>query len=266
MGKSKQLKSLSLAAIFFAFFILLISISIVLKIVNVYQKSTFDGENHFTVSVISKSDKVSLVSFAPKSNQIYILNINGGKDKNLRTTLEIPIDSEIYADSEITEENIKTNFFKFLSPFGHKKTNLTVFDLFRLWAYANSVPTNSIYQQEILANDDSLKLKSLGIYSYFVDQKIAEEKISIEVVNGTGVFGLGNKLASFLSNTGANIVMVSTSEKEENSSRIDYFKKESYTLKKLVRVLGFKTKMTEKKSLGDITITIGKDTLGKIRF
>jgi hypothetical protein len=266
MVKKYQIKSLNIMVVFIIIFLSLISISILCKIINVFQKSVFDSENLFTVSVIGKTNDVSLVSFSPKTDSIYILNVKNGKNKNLRSVLEVPIDNEIYQGSEINEDNVKTNFLKYIVPFTGKKTNLTIVDLFKLWLYANSVPTNSIYEQEISTGDDVLAIKKLGIYSYFVDQGIAEEKKTIEVINGTDVFGLGNKLASFLSNMGVNVVMVSTADNLEGKSRIDYFGQESYTLKKLSRALGFKVSKTNKKSLGDITIIIGKDALSHLGF
>lgn len=266
MAKSKQGKSLNLAVVFSAIFILLILISLTCKVINVFQKSNFTGENHFTVSVTSEEDKVSLVSFAPKSNSIFILNIKEAKNKNLSSILEIPIDGEINANTQITDKNLKSSFFGFLIPFSVKKTNLTAVDLARLWMYSNSVPVNGIYEREISVDEDILKLKSLGVYSYFIDQAIAEEKIGIEIVNGTEIFGLGNKLASFISNMGGNVVMVSTSEKTEDKSRIDYFGEENYTLKKISRILNLKPNKVEKRKLGDIIIVIGKDSLDKLKF
>jgi hypothetical protein len=266
MGKQNQIKSYNLIVVFVSLFLLLITISIIFKIINLFEKSTFDGENHFTISVEGKDKNASLISFAPKSNAIYILNIIDGKNKNLSSALEIPIDSEINTDTKINDKNIKAKLFSFLIPFTIKESQLTFIDLFRLWLFTNSVPSNSIYQQEISTDDQSVKLKDSTVYSYFTDQGIAEEKVSIEVVNGTDVFGLGNKLASFLSNTGANVVMVSTADKEEKVSRIDYFGKESYTLRKLSRLLGFKINLVKKRSLADITIIIGEDALDRIKF
>ncbi len=266
MTKKKKTKSLNLAVIFFVIFGFLVLLSIILKIVNVYQKSTFDGENHFTVKVLGEDENASLVSFAPKSNAIYILNIKNGKNKNLMEKLNVPIDGEIISDIDINEGNIKLCFFKFLVPFKVKETNLTIFDFLRFSLYANSVPANSIYQKDVSVNDDQVVLKSLGVYSYFIDQSIAGEKITIEIINGTDKFGLGNKLASFLSNIGANIIMVSTGDSIVKKSKIEYFEKESYTLNKLSRILDFPIKKIDKKKLGEITIVIGEDALGKNRF
>ncbi len=266
MAKKNKTKSLNLAIIFAVIFGLLVLLSVVLKVVSVFQKSTFDGENHFTVNVVGKDENTSLVSFAPKSNAIYVLNIENGKNKNLIDKFEIPIDGEINADISITEGNIKSSFFKFLIPFKVKETNLTIFDLLRLSFYANSVSINSIYQKDISISDDRATLKSLGVYSYFIDQGIAEEKISIEVVNGTDEFGLGNKLAGFLSNIGANVIMVSTGDNLAKKSVIEHFGEESYTLKKLSRVLNFPIKKINKKKLGNITVIIGKDALEKNKF
>jgi hypothetical protein len=266
MAKSKQIESLSLVVVFTTLFLILIVISVIFKIINLIKKSTFDMENHFTVSVISNNKNVSLVSLAPKSDAIYILNIKDGTGKNLPSILEVPIDSEIYADKKVGEKNLKNTFLSFLIPFSIKKTNLTFIDIFRLWLFTNSVPSNSIYEREVLASDKMIKLRDPVVYSYFVDQAIAEEKISIEIVNGTDVFGLGNKLASFLTNIGANIVMVSTSDHEEAQSKISYLDNKSYTLKKISSILKFKTELVKNRGLGDITITIGKDALSKIDF
>ena len=266
MGKTKQLKSLNLAAIFIAFFSLLILISITLKLINVFQRSTFDGQNHFTINLVGEANNVTFLSLAPSNNQIYILKVDDVKGKNLKRFLQIPLNSEIHTNREVRDSNVKNVFLAFLNPFDAKKTNLTYIDLIRLWLFVNSVPTSSIYQQEISASDDILAIRSTGVYSYFIDAKIVEEKASVEIINGTNVFGLGNKLASFLSNIGVNVVMVSTSEKEETKSRINYFGKENYTVKRLSDLLKFKTQMTTTRGLGDVTIVIGKDALKNLEF
>ncbi len=265
MAKNKTSNSLSLAFVFAVVFGILLLISISLKIINVFQESKFDGENHLIINIIGDSKDTSLVTVSPKSGSVYILNIENGKNKNLKDALQVPIEAEIYTNININEGNIKSSFFKFLIPFNIKKTNLTIFDLIRLSIFTNSVSTNSIYQKDIAVNDNLTMLKSMGVYSYFIDQAIAEEKIGLEIVNGAEVFGLGNRLANFLSNIGVNVIMVSTSEKLENDSRIEYYK-ESYTLRKVFRVLNFPLKKVESKKIGDVTIVIGKDALDKIRF
>lgn len=262
----KKSKSLNLAAVFSIFFVLLVLVSVFLKIVNVFREARFDGKNHFALNAASNKESNLLISFSPQDNTIYILKIIDTKGKNMSRILNIPINNYMHLNSEIHRDNIKTELFKYLMSFNLKNTSLNRVDMFRLWLYSNSVPVNSIYQQEMSAKDSVSQIKDYGVYSYFIDQKIAEEKIPIEIINGTNISGLGNRLANALSNIGANIIMVSTSEQEEQDSRIEYVDKESYTVKKISQVLSFKQVLSSKKKLGEITIIIGKDSLDKLKF
>lgn len=268
MVKKNHNRSLNLAIIFFAVFVFLIIVSLICKVVALVNRSIFDGENQITINVIDDNkNKSKLISFSPKNNSIYIVDIiNSEESKNIKSALEIPIDEVIYTKKEINEKNLKQVLFLYSIPFLKDKTSLTIVDFIRLFLYANSVPTNSLYSKQISLKSNFSLIKNSGIYSFFIDPKIAEEKASIEIINGTNVFGLGNKLASFISNTGGNVIMVSNADREEVNSKIIYFEKESYTVKKLARILNLKKEKAKNKKFGEITIVIGKDSLNDLRF
>ncbi len=267
MVKKNYNKSLNLAIIFFAFFIFLIIVSLICKAVVLINKSIFDGENQLTIEIIGDKGRNKLISFSPKNNSIYIVDvINTEGNKNIKSALEIPVDKFIYTKKNISEKNLKQTLFLYSIPFLKDKTDLTIVDFIRLFLYANSVPSNSLYTKEISLKNDFNLIKNSGIYSFFIDPKIAEEKVSIEIINGTDVYGLGNKLASFVSNTGGNVIMVSNADKEELSSKIIYFEEENYTVKKLARILNLKKEKTKNKKFGEVTIIIGKDSLDDLKF
>ncbi len=89
------------------------------------------------------------------------------------------------------------------------------------------------------------------------DQTLYREGYSISVVNAAGVSGLGTQVANLLSHMGGNVVSVTTADKEQETSTISYIGQETYTVKRLQKVLQFPlTKMTTS-GLSDIVVTVG---------
>lgn len=263
--KKKQVNTLRLAIIFCSSVLVLIVISLVFKTLVLIKDSNFDGTNRFNVEIL-QDNKVSVVSFSPLTHSITILNLKGKPaNSNLSQYLELPIDGVIETkDISLDKKNLTSNLSKFLFNFNDKKTNLTIIDVLRLFLYARDVSLNSIYQRDV-DNGDSLTINSF-ISSFFIDSAIANEKITIEVVNATQVYGLANRLASYITNIGGDVVLVSTSDKLENNSQIYYSNDLSYTVKRLSKVLGIKYTKSPKRDISDVTIIIGKDILQKLKF
>jgi hypothetical protein len=92
-----------------------------------------------------------------------------------------------------------------------------------------------------------------------LDPAIYRENQSIEIVNATRIDGLGAKFASFISNIGGNPVMVSSSNDVIGKSKIIYYGKESYTVKKLSTYFNIKKENSKTRRLADVIIIVGKD-------
>lgn len=251
--RSKKKESWNLKpAIYFGFLVFfIIAVSLLFKALDVIRESKFDGSNRFTVAVLS-STKMGFISVSPKDGTLTRVTIEGILGEEHLKDLTIPYDGII---ESALQADAKSYFAKILSRPRGSKTNLTVLDLLRLSLYSYGIDRSKIKEEVIKATplweDPSLS-------TLFADPVILEEKVSIAITNSTDIAGLGNKLAKYITNMGGNVVLVNSSQKEEDKSRI-FYQKESYTLKKISKTLNFKTQKSDKNSISDITIVIGKD-------
>ena len=99
-----------------------------------------------------------------------------------------------------------------------------------------------------------------------IDSFIENERQTIKIINGTGVSGLGSRLARFITNMGGNVIMVATENGKEKKSYISYIDKRTYTVKRLQKILGYEVVRNKDNTLSDVTIVIGEDKLNNIPF
>lgn len=262
MRKKKQKPdNLSLAVVFFLLVGGLIFISLFFKTVVLFEESRFDGSNTFSV-LFSERNLNQIVYFSPQTPSISILNFENYKANDIAKSLEIPIDGEILSEEKINNKNLSSILFKKLFNFKLQK-DINFIDFFRLYNFSKGVSENLITEKTITKNISSQDLSSI-ISSSFIDPALSGEKQNIEVINSTEVPGLGNRLANLISNIGGNVILVTTGENGDKS-QIQYVKK-TYTVKRLSQILELPTINTEKKSIPDVIIVIGKDSLSKFKF
>ncbi|MBI4999505.1 LytR C-terminal domain-containing protein [Candidatus Gottesmanbacteria bacterium] len=162
------------------------------------------------------------------------------------------------------------------------KTNLTIFDLARIWWWVKTIRFDKIHfldlgQTEAISSlilaDGSTALTadfSLLDTTYqglFKDKRIAGEHISIEVLNGTDKQGLGQRITRLITNLGGSVISVGNSPQKTGQCQI---RGETGILKTLTaRRLGqiFDCKMLVEKPLGsrsDLQLIIGEDYWQKL--
>lgn len=259
------LNSTKIALIFFAFVFAVIFVSLIFKVVNILSKSRFDSENRFTISVSNGKD-LEIISFSPKSQSISVLKILGEtKSLNMNRFLEIAIDGEVKSFLNKKDFKVPDLMFQFIFNYKDLKTNLTIIDILRLYLFSKTLPINYINYKKISTSQDALTLDKI-IPPLFKDEIIEKENLSIKIVNGTDVTGLGNRLSRLISNMGGNVVIIASSDSTENYSTISYFGNKTYTIEKISKILGFKLNKLDKKTIADIVIVIGKDSLPKLKF
>jgi len=136
---------------------------------------------------------------------------------------------------------------------GRDETNLTRWDLARLWWQIKKVRFDKIYLIDLADSSaiisitlpdgtagfelDPARLDRI-IAKYFQDEKIREEGLALEIVNATDHLGLAAKAARIITNIGGRVVAVSDWDLRGEECEIRSGKKglESYTLKKLMKV------------------------------
>jgi len=259
------INSSKIAIKFFAFVIIVILVSLIFKGALIVSKSRFDSKTRFTISVSNGKD-LDIISFSPKSQSISVLKIEGDiKSLNINRFLEIPIDGEVKSLLNIKDFKVSDLMFKFILNYRNLRTNLTILDILRLYLFSKTLPINYIYDKKISTLDNASTLDKI-IPPLFSDEIIEKENVSIKIVNGTNVTGLGNRLSRVISNIGGNVVIIASSDSMENLSTISYFGKKTYTVEKISKILGFKLNKLDKKAIADIVIVIGKDSLPKLNF
>lgn len=243
--------NLKTAYVFFFLVGGLILISLFFRAIFLLKESKFDGSSHFTIQNNISEKKIQAVSFSPKNSTIGILNL----EETDPVSLDIPIDAKISSDQSFTGKNITSELLRMALNLKNQK-DVSIIDFLRLLFFSSTVKDNSISEKTVSGNDDKSTIDSVTS-TFFIDPQVSDEKLNIEIVNATEIYGLGNKVANLISNMGGNVILVSTGDLRK-TSQIEYVKN-SYTVEKLSSILRFKKVSTQKLSLPDVIITIGGD-------
>lgn len=274
--KKPETNNIKIAFIFFILVFFLIIVSLLFKLTILIQNSKFDGKHSFILVLNGTKDKANqkqLINFAPDKSSISILDV-GSKENNIGKFLEVPIDGNIRIlkneSNSLLREGSNKNIEGLISTavFGKDSynDNLTILDKIRLLIFAKSIQQHNILYKQI-SDQDNLSEEMMDKISnqFFSDSLITEEKVSIQIINGTGVSGLGNRLSRLISNIGGNVISVSSSDQEFNTSEISY-STDSYTLQRISKILKFNTSKIKENAISDITIKIGKDNIENLVF
>jgi hypothetical protein len=255
--ESKSLKTLYLYALVV---LTLIGISLAIKSFYIFQESKFNSAHDFTVALIQQKSVKEIVAFHPETPSISILSMQS-KIPYDALTQEYGIATDGYIqtqDSVGIETNLTTFLWSSLLHTASWQSNLTVFDKIKLLLLSKNVTTNNKTTNEINLSNQTTDTNTI-IVTALTDQNLASENISIQIINATGVSGLGQRLERVLTNMGANIVDVSSTDKEQKKTTIAYFGNDSYTLDRLKKFFGISATKLSKQTIADIIITIGND-------
>lgn len=266
MSKRYTKDNLRLAGVFIVIVILLITASVIFKFFLVVRESRFDATHRFIVAFLEKNG-AEVVSFSPQTTSMSMLKIDSRLNANdLSTTLEVPIDGTISVGNTIvSSKNVSSILLKSALHAGYLLKDMTFIDAFRLFVFSKEVNLSSIYERELspgLSDAQKSTLLSLS----FTDPTIYQENKSIQIINAANVYGLGSRLASFITNIGGNVILVSTSDQTSDRSRIIYSGDKSYTVQKLSNFLGFPLEKSSTLGFADVTIIIGTDKLNNINY
>ncbi len=263
--KEKAFSNTKIAIIFFVFLAVIIMASLVFKIVLVVMAGQFDDSKRFTLS-LSDNKNLNVASLSPNGKSIAIFIL----DKNIKPSkagqfLEIPIDGYIYSSSLNLNRKLDSLFFEAIFNYSGLKTNLTIIDLFKLAFIVRTVPQRSVSIKNIsynlsMADADKIVGQLTG------DELIEKDSQTIQIINGTQIFGLGSRLARLITNMGGDVIIVATSDVPRKKSTISYIDKKTYTVEKLQKVLGYETIRADASAISDITIIIGEDKVNSSPF
>lgn len=259
---STDKSSLRMVFIFGVCVFLLILLSLSVKTVMMVRQSIFDGNHRFTLVLARDSSVSTVASLDPETNSIDVLQFKQGTVLPVSSVgkgLTVVPDAVIKASYDYSPDApISAVLTSLLWHFGNIKSDLNFYDLFRFLVFVKGVPLGSQHVDSIsLPIEDSQLDKK--VTNMFSDGAVSAENVSIQVVNASGVGGLGNRITRVLTNLGCNVVSITSARSLENHSRIAYFGKQTYTLRKLRKWLGYPVSVLERETIADIVITVGQD-------
>jgi len=247
--KKKKKQNIGIGIVFILLIVFVILTSLILKIFDVYLKSSFDGKNNFNISHLG-SGGWEVISLSPKDNSIAILNIKTSDNKKF-VNLRIPEDLNLTSSEDAASGNVKNVLRSILS-----SEDANIFDILKINLFLNSVQPRSINDLEIDIDDERV----YGVISESLsNQTFLSEKLTIELINSTGETGVGSNVARFITNLGGNVILVNTGGKVEPTSRIYTQKKKAETVKKIQKLLAAEIDSASQPALSDVKIVIGRD-------
>lgn len=254
-------KSLKTFYLYVTCVILLIFGAIVVRGIILFQQNVFNPSRHFTLVVSQKGAVREIISFNPQVPSIAVLKLTDKTIQYATLAKEYGITSDGYMqvdDALPLNGDITALMFSTSMHLGTLQTNMTIFDTLRLCLLSKNVATNNEITREITLHDQSIHTDA-KIIQALTDPDIASESVSIQIINASNITGMGQRLGKVLTNMGANVVDVSSSQSVQNTTTLAYYGGESVTLDHLQKLLQVRPKKLTAQPIADIVITIGTD-------
>jgi len=263
--ESKSLKTFYLYACIVA---ILICISLTVKVFFIFQQSLFDPSHDFTVAVLKNKNVKEILAFHTQTPTLEVLMIHDNKIPydSLAKNYGIAANAYIQPDSDAQlGSDVTTFFWSSILHTATWQTNLTLVDKIRLLLLAKNVTPNNKTVDDISLQNPGPEVNTI-LSSAFIDQDIATENISIQIINATNIAGFGQRLGRVLTTLGANVVDISTAQNTQGKSTIAYYGNSSYTAQSLEKLLRLSATRMNKQTIANIVITLGTDKSNTIEF
>lgn len=268
MTKEKK-NSLSYVKIFIAIFTFIFFIAILFKAYESFVNRQFTG-NVFNILVVSdKYVGVLGVDEAEKRLNAALVtkDLTSAKKRNILSqsiNFAVPIHAYIVYPEAIEAPPPTRNFFsieniqKISTDAKIDKKNISLFDWLKLYFIAKKINDDMIDVKTYASIRDVSQLLPQEEESFFRDSKITGRKTSLQVVNGTTINGLGNRVGDMFSRTGFNVVSVITNSAEE--SAIYYSDENALEDAKFIsKSFNFPLIQSNEHRIASITLVIGED-------
>lgn len=264
--EGENTRSLKKVIIFCVIVAGLILLSLLLRFIVVIQHSKFDGTNRFTLAIV-EDKKFRLLSFDPASTTISLLVVSGNNSNELpQRVIGIPVDGTIRVTHTfaLAPDPADGLMAVMMHPIETSK-DITGVDLVRLYFFAKTISTKNTHSEQLVLPHSESDINKIAT-QLFADNKILDDNVSIEIVNGAGISGMAKRLERMLDNSGANVVAVSSSHRLEKTSKIYYYQKTSYTVDRLEHMLGYPLVLTNQQGIAEIKIILGEDQIKTTKY
>lgn len=226
------------------------------------KNSIYDPGSDFIVSVYSP-DHIDVFGVSPKEKELSVVRLTLPKRTPGRVTTQKDLGVASDANIVLAKSHDAIELAPLLSSliWFHEgyKSNLTRYDMFRLLLTVGAITKSDTDEVKLKFSDT---LDESEYKSYFVDNEVIEENVTIGIVNATGEAGIGRRMERVLSSLGCNVVSVTTSSKVEKTSSVRYTS-QGATIKRIDRLLHFPMQQTMEQGVSDIIIVLGEDSLSK---
>lgn len=272
--EKRAIKKASRSNIFYIVVLLLVVFvltitSLGIKFIKLLSDSSFNTPS-FNVLILDKDARV--VHIDRSNHEIAIFKIKDARSEveklsNLGAalTFHVPIDARITYknhEKEISDDqffSFKNSLGSLFNTRGAHYTNMNSSDVLKIYIAARSIDTDNTRK----INRDKSYLKDPNkniddeLSDAFRDESIVNEKISLEIVNGTGVAGFGSRMSQVLENAGYNVISVKNGD-HVSSQITNRTNSLGYTQKYLHRFLGLPIRSDSSTPVADISIIFGK--------
>lgn len=244
----------------------LIIVALFVKAAIMVSNSSFKSDAY---NLLLLNNDAHVVHIDLKNNKMTISTIGGygkilGDKKRLYDSiyLRIPVDGVVdfasKKDQQINKEYFSMwNLFSLLSNVGLKKDNINEVDLVKFFFYSSSIKDSDVDIKRIELFNEILVDEPYGDSNK--EFSVLNDKTSIEVINSSGINGLGAKISNMLKNAGFNVVSVGSTDNESSSKIISRVKDNNISLKRINEIFKFSKEIRKESSIADITIIFGKE-------
>ena len=265
--KQKREQSVSnakIAIVFFAFIIFIVGISLIFKLIIIISNGQFDSSRRFTLS-ITNNKNIEIMSLSPSLNNITIFKFNDTlSSSQAGRLLEIPIDGNIESKSINLNQSANSLFMNAVINYNKLKTKLTIVDILKLLILTKTIPESAV--DTVTVGDQGGLVKDNIVGNSVNDDLIEKDNQTVQIINRTNVSGLGGRLAKMIANMGGNVILVMSEDNSIKKSAITYLDKETHTVDRLQKILGYEVIREPSNAMADITIIIGEDKVNSLPF
>lgn len=246
-----------------------LSISLSVRFLTYMRESTYHG-THFVLLVVS-SQRWYLVEPDKSLRTVSILEIKNPPfihpivREKASFALGIPIDGILIYRGKSEFSEFPKQFFLIRNVFdivfgrAHTLTGLNKLDVVNIYSVARFA-THVKFRSLSWSKTDAQNKGELDrvVYDMLSDEVLKNQKVSIEVVNASGVDGAGRQVARVLNNVGFNVVSVISSEQDLPSHTIFRVQK-NYTVERLLSIFHFPASFVSETALADVTVVVGRE-------
>lgn len=264
----KRLSNFYFLLIFISIIGIVITISIVYKTITLFNNASFTSSSYNLLVISKNAYLINIDTSRPRLNIIDIKNLKDFKPEESsvrnRMAIGIPYDGYIYEKTPSVYQNITKDFFSLkkilniiMKPHNYISLHLNPADLLRIYLETQKIPRSEITSKSVgvlndLSEDELRKLLS--------SDKIINEKTSIEIINASGVDGLGSKVSQMLKVLGCNVISVISQDTRPTTKLISRIEKNS-TVSTLSDIFELPIQYKEESAISDVTIILGENFL-----